>query len=217
MTPEDRTQRGAGPAYVRPLVRPFPPVGPQMRRVYRELGLAANGTAEQKHALGNPDDLPRPWDPASCRDADLRAEIWAYLDDVVTWIDSEYVWDVRSAIPPCWPRHPHLVHEIAVLADQRHQAGRALNSAALEEWHRFTLPAFLERMRYRIKDHCEEGHQAWPARSRYARLVSEADSAERHQIFDADLVHVTPRHPRERRPRLRAVDLDTGEILDEDD
>jgi hypothetical protein len=39
-------------------------------------------------------------------------------------------------IPGCWPQHPHLVHEIAVLADQRRRAGTARTSDVLEEWHR---------------------------------------------------------------------------------
>jgi hypothetical protein len=46
------------------------------------------------------------------------------LEALVTWLNHEYVWDVANVIPPCWP-HPHLVHEIAVLADQRHRAGQA--------------------------------------------------------------------------------------------
>ena len=212
MAIDDRPNRDTESARDHPLIKPFPPVGPQMRRVYRELGLAANGTPEQKRALGNPDLLPRPWDPASCRDPDLRAEVWAYLDDVACWVNSEYVWDVRAAVPTCWPLHPHVVHELAVLADQRHQAGRALTSGPLEEWHRFTLPAFVDRMRQRLKDHCEEGHQPWPSRSRYARLVSDIDVSERRRLFSDDLLHVTPHQPPESRPCLTVVDLDTGEI-----
>jgi hypothetical protein len=46
---------------------------------------------------------------------------------------TEYVWEVADAIPACWPQHPHLVHEIAVLADQRRRAGHAFTSDALEE------------------------------------------------------------------------------------
>jgi hypothetical protein len=39
--------------------------------------------------------------------------------------------DVADVIPLCWPQHPHLVHEIAVLADQRRRAGPGLTSDAL--------------------------------------------------------------------------------------
>jgi hypothetical protein len=48
------------------------------------------------------------------------------------------------AIPACWPQHPHLVHEIVVLADQRRRAGHALTSDASKEWHRYSLPAFID-------------------------------------------------------------------------
>ena len=38
----------------------------------------------------------------------------------------------------------------------------SLTSDALEGWDRHCLPAFVDRMRGRIKDHCEEGHRGWP-------------------------------------------------------
>ena len=44
------------------LVRPFPAIGPLMRVAYRELDIAATGTPEQAHVLGDPRLLPRPWD-----------------------------------------------------------------------------------------------------------------------------------------------------------
>src|SRR5688572_28872202 len=59
-------------------------------------------------------------------------EVWSWLEAVVTWLNHEYVWDTGDVMPPCWPQHPHLVREIAVLADQRHRAGQALTSEALE-------------------------------------------------------------------------------------
>jgi hypothetical protein len=57
------------------------------------------------------------------------------------------------------------VHEIAVLADQRRRAGHAFTSDALEEWDRYSLPA--ERMKSRLRNNCEDGHQAWPAKGRH--------------------------------------------------
>ena len=69
------------------------------------------------------------------------------MDAVVDWLITEYVWEATDTIPACWPQHPHLVHEIAVLADQRYRAGHAFTSDALEEWHRYSLPAFTERMK----------------------------------------------------------------------
>ena len=83
-------------------------------------------------------------------------------------------WEAADTIPACWPQHPHLVHEIAVLADQRRRAGHAFTNDALEESHRYSLPALTERMTSRLRSHCEDGHQAWPAKGRYTRHTAEA-------------------------------------------
>ena len=209
------TDPAAEPAE-RQMIRAFPEGGALIRLAYRELHISANGTKEQKNALGDVRLLPRPWDPPTCRNTELREQVWAWLEDVVTWLNHEYVWDVSAVIPSCWPRHPHLVHEIAVLADHRRKAGAALTSDGLEEWHRYALPGFIDRMRARIKDHCEEGHQRWPASSRYARHTSDLISCDRTHIYGLDL-QSTIRHDinaARERPRLGVVNLETGEITD---
>lgn len=197
------------------LVRPFPLPGRLVTLAYRELDLADTGTAEQVHALGDARLLPRPWDPASCGTPQLREQLWAWLEAVVDWLLTEYVWDPADTIPACWPQHPHLVHEIAVLADQRRRAGYALTSDALEEWHRYNLPAFTDRMRVRTRSSCEEGHQPWPAKGRHARHTSEASQQAREDAYRADVagLHLAEHHL-PRRPPLGMVDLDTGEIID---
>ena len=89
------------------------------------------------------------------------------------WFNHEYVWDHNAGmIPACWPQHPHLVHEIAVLADQRRRAGIDPTSSALEEWHRYGVPGFLERLKTRTKNGCDEHHAPWPAEARHARCAS---------------------------------------------
>jgi hypothetical protein len=98
--------------------------------------------------------LPRPWEPATCRTPQQRQQLWCWLDAVVDWLVTEYVWDVGAMIPVCWAQHPHLVYEIAVLADQRRRAGHALTSDALEEC-RYNLPAFTERIKSRLRNDCE--------------------------------------------------------------
>ncbi|EWT05264.1 hypothetical protein N864_05850 [Intrasporangium chromatireducens Q5-1] len=197
------------------LVTGFPEVGPLAKLAYRELNLAGHGSEQQARALGDPARLPRPWDPATCHEADLRAEVWAWLDAVVEWLNREYVWDAAAVIPPCWPAHPHLVHEIAVVADQRRRAGAAFSSDLLEDWHRYTLPGFIDRMRDRLRGHCDEGHQPWPAKGRHARHTDPQARKERAETFareadraDAD---TSPRGGR----RLSVVDLETGEIREE--
>ena len=131
------------------LVWTFPtPNTPLLAVAYRDLYLAAEGTAQQKEMLGDPALLPRPWDPATCQDPLLRQEVWDWLEEFVVWFNREYVWDPNAGmIPSCWPQHPHLVHEIAVLADQRRRAGIATTSDLLEDWHRYAVPAFIDRMK----------------------------------------------------------------------
>jgi hypothetical protein len=207
----DRTSR---PVSLR-LAQPFPAPGQLVALAYRELDLAANGSAEQIRALGDVRLLPRPWDPATCRTPQLREQLWAWLEAVVAWLVSEYVWDVADAIPACWPEHPHLVHEVAVVADQRRRAGHAFTSDALEEWHRYNLPAFTERMKARLRNHCEDGHQPWPANGRYTRYTAETNRRAREDRYAADVGAATPADGmRPHRPRLGLVDLDTGEVND---
>lgn len=203
------------------IVQPFPEPGPAIRTAYRELALAAHGSDEEKKALGDPAQLPRPWIPASCRTKMLREQLWDWLDQFVTWHNHEYVWDPAGVIPPCWPNHPHLAHELAVLADQRRRANTALNSDALEEWHRYSLPPFHDRLRNRVHDHCTDGHQTWPARSRYAAHNGDPHTQRRIQTFTTDIstMHQLLHDERATPPagaRLRAIQVDpaTGEVLD---
>jgi hypothetical protein len=204
------------------LIRAFPEPGPRARNAFRELYLAANGGPEQQRHVGNPENLQRPWDPATCTDPPLRAEVWAWLEQVVAWLNHEYTWDLDAMIPSCWSQHPHLVHEIAVLADRRRVAGTALTSDGLEEWHRSVLPQFTDRMRARLGHHCDEGHQPWPARSRHLRHTGdEHETGSRHRDYAGDVQALLDarRTRREQgsaleRPRLSVVDLHTGELSD---
>ena len=204
----------------RPAVLPFPTPGPRVRHAYDELDKALHGTPAELQTLGEIRLLPRPWDPATCLDPELRAELWKWLDDVVTWLNHEYRWDVTGMIPACWPKHPHLIHEIAVLADLRRSAGHALTGDALEEWHRYALPAFTDRMRQRLRSHCDDGHQPWPAHSRHTRHTATDAATSRRHTYRADIatLRVAPPDPEELWPRLTLIDgagqvnTRTGEI-----
>lgn len=167
----------------------FPRPGRRVEHACTELDLAAGaGTRQQQTALGDPRLLARPWDPASCIDPQLRAEIWQWLEQVVTWLNHEYVWGPDIMIPSCWPRHPHLVHELAVLADLRRRAGLALTADPLEEWHRYVLPAFHDRMRQRVRLHCQDGtHGAWPSLGRHTRHLAESTGETRKASFCWDV------------------------------
>jgi hypothetical protein len=188
MTDNPQTRQAPTP---RPVVQAFPTAGRRVEHAYRELDIALHGTDQQKKALGSPRRLPRPWDPPTCADPDLRAELWDWLDHVVTWLNHEYVWDATAMIPTCWPRHPHLAHEIAVIADLRRRAGHALTADPLEEWHRYALPAFTDRMRQRTRSHCEDkDHQPWPAQGRHTRHLAHHATSRRADVFSADTATV---------------------------
>lgn len=194
------------------LAQPFPPAGPLIEHAYWELALAANGSEEQKRALGDFRKLARPWDPPSCTHPNVRLELWMWLDDVVTWINHEYIWDTAGYIPSCWPEHPHLVHDLAVLADQRRRAGHAITSDSLEDWHRNCLPNFLERLSKRLKTHCDNGHQPSPSTSRHVRHSSDPHRRRRTKQFDTDAALVrASQQAAQNSTSLRLVD---GELVD---
>jgi hypothetical protein len=217
----------AGAAPAQTMLAPFPRPGRRIEHAYTELDLAAGtGTLQQQNALGDPRLLARPWDPTTCVNSDLRAEVWQWLEQFVGWLNREYVWDAEAMVPPCWPHHPHLVHELAVLADLRRRAGQALTGDALEEWHRYALPAFTDRMRQRLRQHCQDGgHQPWPAVGRHTRHLGDGARRDRTSAYRADIETlneppgVAQPSIGSRRPNLQIVDglrvdLDSGEVLD---
>lgn len=199
----------------KPMVRPIPRPGPRLQLAYRELDIAANGNDDQRRALHPVSDLPRPWSPATCKSAALRAELWEWLDAVVMWLNRELAFDTIDLIPACWPQHAHLVHELAVLADLRRRADLALTSDSLEEWHRYALPAFLERMRHRIAEHCNDHHpDVFPSSGRLTRHLNHVSVATRKRAFTGDLfASESASDTRLAGPVLRVVDTGTGEIL----
>lgn len=202
-----------------PLVQPFPNPGPRLTQAYRELRLANEGTEAQAAALNaSKTPLPKPWIPATCRDEKLRAELWTWLDAVVVWLNHEFVFDPVDIIPACWPKHPHVVHEVAVLADLRRRAERADDSDFLEEWYRYALPSFLDRMRHRLGGHCKDDHPPkWPSLGWFTKHLDDDHSRERARDFAADTSAVRPPNddasPSSDTPRLRIVDGSSGEVL----
>lgn len=138
--------------------------------------------------LGNHLDLPRPWVPASLRDPKMRRDLWKWLGEVVVWLNQEYTWDTVAMIPPCWSHHPHIVNDLAVLADQRRAAGRSLDSNAMEVWHRETLPGFTARMQSRLNQQCASGqHKPWPGNPRHRTYLAEAASGHRDERLKQDV------------------------------
>ncbi len=166
------------------ILQPFPGPPPSVRLSVEQLDAAADWDARERAKLAT---IDRPWDPAGCSPSLLR-ELWPWLDDVVGWINHEYGWQTARTIPSCWPQHPHLVHELAVLACLRISAGDAIAPHALEEWHRYALPGFFERMADRLgQAGCQPGkHTEWPARSRHTAYTTPEAVDWRNQLYERD-------------------------------
>jgi hypothetical protein len=166
-----------------PLTVRFPPPPRWVRHALTQLDEAEEAGLD----LGAAAALNRPWDPATCS-ASVRAELWPWLDDVAGWINHCYAWQTAQAIPPCWPAHPHLVTELAVLACLRVAAADATTPDALEDWHRYALPGFGTRMAERLGLGCPPGrHVEWPARSWWQAYTGPEAAAARRAMFDDDL------------------------------
>lgn len=176
-TPDRCDGLSVGPGLVRPVAAP----GELLAAVHTEWDVIEEGHHPYEV------DLPRPWDPASCTARSLRQQLWEWLDQFVRWVNEECLWDPGDFIPPCWPQHPHLVHEIAVLAEQRRQAGRTSTAAALEHWQTHTLPAFLSRCHARLRRHCETGHEPTPGASAHSRYQALPEVKARNESFEKDL------------------------------
>lgn len=196
------------------MVQPFPKPPPLVRLAYKEINAAAGST----------EGMARPWIPSTCTRPPLRAQLWKWLEEVVVWLNHEHCFDTADMLPRCWPRHPHLVHELAVLADRRLSAEISTSSDHLEEWHRFTLPAFRERARRQLAQHCDNGHPSpSPMLPRLSRHLDDNEVRVRAAAYAADVASVTPSETTgDETPRrtLRSVDgdtvvdIETGEVQD---
>ncbi len=112
----------------------------------------------------------------------------ALCDEITNWINREYVWRPTGMIPSCWPWHPHIAHELPLLGCLRLTAEDSYSPELLEDWHRYSLPLFLERMATRIGEGgCGSGrHADWPAASRHQADTDRAAIVERQHLFESD-------------------------------
>lgn len=163
------------------MVASFPEPGSAVRSSMEALQFASMSPPEGEVDLRRLAMLPRPWDPATCTGR-LREELWRWLDEVATWINEQHLWNAaRPGIPECWPAHPHLVHDLAVVSSARYYTGYAVTPAALDDWHRYTLPLFLERLRDRLGDGCQPGEHLPRPRLERDRLHA-AENARRGRL-----------------------------------
>lgn len=170
---------------VEPMANPFPHPSNVISSILDELRLASVLKPESRQELVEISMLPRPWDPASCP-SDLRGLIYTWLDVVVAWINEDLTWRVDRVVPTCWTEHPHIVHELAVVACLRWEAGYAVTPAAPEDWHRHTLPLFLDRLVQRVgTTGCPPGkHQPHPGTARNAQYREWANDRRSRRLQD---------------------------------
>lgn len=165
----------------------FPTPPHSVIRVLDMLAILRRGDPEEIKEAGIGADVPRPWDPATCP-TELREDVWGWCDDVAAWINHEYAWRPAQMIPPCWPHHPHIARELAVLAFLRWTAEASTGPEAVEDWHRYAFPTFCDRMLSRLGEStCRTGeHGVWPAGSRYHAYVGEKATEDRQRAFHED-------------------------------
>ena len=170
------------------MVRPFPEPGPTIHAAMGQLQWLTGETSADEEEMRALAQMPRPWDPATCA-GQMRTELWAWLDVVAMWVNEQHLWNVtRPGIPECWPAHPHLVHDLAVLACNRYNTRFAVTPVPLEDWHRNGLPEFLERLRDRLGDGCQPGkHQPRPRRERDETHASAPVRRGREERYRDDL------------------------------
>jgi hypothetical protein len=169
------------------LLLPFPAPPAVVGEALTDLAIVRGGDEDEIAQLGDLAKLPRPWDPATCPD-EIRQDLWEWLDSVAEWLNHEYGWRTASLIPPCWPQHPRLIRELAVLACLRASAADAITADPLEDWHRYALPGFIDRMNAALGEGgCRNGkHNDWPAAGRFDAYTSDAAATDRLDRFYAD-------------------------------
>ncbi len=172
------------------IVESFPGPPGAIREVLNTLAVRRSGDNDAIARLGDIKDTPRPWDPNSCDDV-LREALWKWCDEVVGWINTQYVWRPTTMIPICWPQHPHIAQELPALAILRHTADAALIPDLVEEWHRTALPQFMDRMTSRLGESastCRVGkHTDWPAANRHHDFTQPTAIKTRQEIFATDI------------------------------
>lgn len=168
------------------IIAAFPPPPELVAHQLDRLRALHAGDPAAVAALRPGEDLARPWDPATCK-PQLRAAVWWWCDDVVAWLNHDYAWRPVHLIPACWTAHPHIAHELPVLACLRVEAEAATHPEQLETWHRDTLPQFLDRMSARLGESgCRTGtHTDWPAAARHDTYHREDAIADRqHAVYE---------------------------------
>jgi hypothetical protein len=177
------------------IASPFPVPPGAVVRALELLQILRRGDPDEMAEAGDLTNLPRPWDPATCP-TELREAVWEWCDLVAAWVNRDYVWRPTHIIPACWPHHPHIARELAVLAILRWNAEESSSPEGVEEWHRYSFPLYCDRMSNRLGEStCRTGkHIDWPAEGRYGAFAEDDSSEERQRVIYADTRPVAQLH-----------------------
>lgn len=169
------------------ILTPFPSPPGSVRKALELLQVVRRGDPDEMAEYGDLSNLPRPWNPSSCPH-DLRSAVWGWCDAVAEWINHEYAWRPTQMIPLCWPRHAHIARELPILAFQRWSADESTDYEAADDWHRYALPTFLERMQGRLGEStCRAGrHIDWPAENRIVAYNAAEAVEDRQGVIHRD-------------------------------
>lgn len=189
------------------LITGCPPPPRMVLAAGQQLQIARSGTKEQIKALGPLDKLPRPWLPHTCHPR-LLGVLLLWLDEVAGWLNHDYSWKIVRPIPDCWPEHPHIVHELAALAWLRLVAEESLEVGPIEEWHRYALPSFSNRLAERLGTGCATKHESWPGRPRHSTYHSETAVDARQQTIHTLVEQQTELAERRRQAEHEQLQLD---------
>jgi len=176
-----------------------PPAPPLVRIAGRKLMIARAGTKEERESLGPLELLPRPWLPHTCHPSLLRV-LLRWLDEVAGWLNHDYTWKLARPIPDCWPEHPHILHELAALAWLRLIAEQALDPGPLEDWQRYALPSFYNRLAERLGNGCATKHDPWPGTPRHAGYSAPDAVHARQEAFERLVSQQHQARERDERP-----------------
>ena len=184
-------------------------------KAYWDLDLSEDGTDDaRRRGSATPIACPKPWDIATCTEPDLRRDVWEWYDRL------------RHLVQPRVRLGPGRRHDPALLAaapaprprDRRHRRP----TPATSRWPQQQRPrgvAPLRRPRLpgaapeRVKQHCDEDHQPWPARTRFARHQAVDQVQDRLAAFESDLRAPIVSQDKPDRPRLMIVDQN-GDLID---
>lgn len=126
-------------------------------------------TARHRRTRRHP---PRPPTRRHPTGPDFRAAVWNWYTASSQWSNHERWPQRRHDPPPAGHATPPRPRDRRPPTNPTGPTSRP-TARALEEWRRYSVSGFLDRLKDRLKQHCDGEHGPWPART---RAVAKGDS-----------------------------------------